>query len=185
MTLPVSDEGAPLPHDLSVSGKVLDGALTLSVGYSSERYRTSTVEGLMDAVRVELERVIEHCTSGNTGVTPSDFELISLTQNELDRLPLTLKNVADIYPLSPMQTGMLFHTLYAPRSSVYLNQLRADIDGLRAFAVLAVIAFHVDFKGTPGGFVGVDIFAQQIVFGVVLVLAVVVTIDRSKIPVVK
>ncbi len=34
-------------------------------------------------------------------------------------------------------------------------------------------------------FVGVDIFAQQIVFGVVLVLAVVVTIDRSKIPVVK
>ncbi len=34
-------------------------------------------------------------------------------------------------------------------------------------------------------FVGVDIFAQQIVFGVVLVIAVVVTIDRSKIPIVK
>jgi peptidoglycan/LPS O-acetylase OafA/YrhL len=35
---------------------------------------------------------------------------------------------------------------------------RADIDGLRAFAVLAVIAFHVGFNGTSGGFVGVDIF---------------------------
>jgi len=34
-------------------------------------------------------------------------------------------------------------------------------------------------------FVGVDIFAQQIVFGVMLVLAVAVTIDRSKIPIVK
>ena len=34
-------------------------------------------------------------------------------------------------------------------------------------------------------FVGVDIFAQQIVFGVVLILAVAVTIDRSKIPIVK
>ena len=34
-------------------------------------------------------------------------------------------------------------------------------------------------------FVGVDIFAQQIVFGVVLVLAVAATIDRSKIPIVK
>lgn len=148
------DEGAPLPHDLSVSGKVLDGALTLSVGYSSERYRTSTVEGLMDAVRVELERVIEHCTSGNTGVTPSDFELISLTQNELDRLPLTLKNVADIYPLSPMQTGMLFHTLYAPRSSVYLNQLRADIDGLdvaRFSAAWAAVTARHDILRT--GFV--------------------------------
>ena len=34
-------------------------------------------------------------------------------------------------------------------------------------------------------FLAVDIFAQQIVFGVVLVLAVVATIDRSKIPIVK
>jgi ribose transport system permease protein len=34
-------------------------------------------------------------------------------------------------------------------------------------------------------FVGVDVFAQQIVFGAVLILAVAVTIDRSKIPVVK
>ncbi|MFK4445890.1 amino acid adenylation domain-containing protein/non-ribosomal peptide synthase protein (TIGR01720 family) [Caballeronia udeis] len=124
------DEGTPLPHDLSVSGKVLDGTLMLSVGYSGKRYRASTVERLIDAVRVELERVIEHCTSGKSGATPSDFELISLNQDELDRLPLTFRNVADIYPLSPMQSGMLFHTLYAPGSSVYLNQLRADIDGL-------------------------------------------------------
>lgn len=34
-------------------------------------------------------------------------------------------------------------------------------------------------------FVGVNIFAQQIVFGAVLVLAVAITIDRGKIPVVK
>jgi ribose transport system permease protein len=34
-------------------------------------------------------------------------------------------------------------------------------------------------------FVGVDIFAQQIVFGAVLILAVAATIDRSKIPIVK
>ena len=34
-------------------------------------------------------------------------------------------------------------------------------------------------------FLGVDIFAQHIVFGVVLIVAVAITIDRSKIPVVK
>ena len=34
-------------------------------------------------------------------------------------------------------------------------------------------------------FLGVDIFAQQIVFGVALVLAVFVTIDRSKIAIIK
>jgi peptidoglycan/LPS O-acetylase OafA/YrhL len=35
---------------------------------------------------------------------------------------------------------------------------RKDIDGLRAVAVLAVIAFHTHFAAFPGGFVGVDVF---------------------------
>lgn len=35
---------------------------------------------------------------------------------------------------------------------------RPDIDGLRAIAVLAVVAYHLDFAFARGGFVGVDIF---------------------------
>lgn len=45
-------------------------------------------------------------------------------------LPLAAASVQDLYPLSPMQQGMLFHSLYEQASGDYVNQLRVDIDGL-------------------------------------------------------
>jgi peptidoglycan/LPS O-acetylase OafA/YrhL len=36
--------------------------------------------------------------------------------------------------------------------------LRLDIQGLRAVAVVSVIIFHIQNKWLPGGFVGVDMF---------------------------
>ena len=35
---------------------------------------------------------------------------------------------------------------------------RRDIEGLRAVAVLVVVAYHAGFTGFAGGFVGVDVF---------------------------
>ena len=43
--------------------------------------------------------------------------------------PATRGRVADIYPLTPLQRGLLFHTLYSPESGVYVERLGYTIEG--------------------------------------------------------
>ena len=43
----------------------------------------------------------------------------------------------------------------APERSL---KFRADIQGLRALAVLGIVVFHMDRSWLPGGFAGVDVF---------------------------
>ena len=43
-------------------------------------------------------------------------------------------------------------------SSAKTNNFRTDINGLRAWAVVAVVLYHFGVPGFGGGFVGVDVF---------------------------
>ncbi|PLQ00210.1 non-ribosomal peptide synthetase, partial [Cupriavidus pauculus] len=136
---PESDAEAPLSHDIAVNGQVYQGELALTFGFSGARYRVATIEALAERFRTELCALVDHCTSGASGATPSDFPLAALTQADVDTLPVRAHEIDDLYPLSPMQAGMLFHTVAAQQagaaqggSSAYVNQLCIDIDGLDA-----------------------------------------------------
>jgi amino acid adenylation domain-containing protein len=56
---------------------------------------------------------------------------------------LTPANVADVYPLSPMQKGMLFHSVYEPGSSVYVEQLSLRLAGAIDHDAMAQAWQHV------------------------------------------
>ncbi len=58
--------------------------------------------------------------------------LSGLTSEQLARLDLDWSRIEDIYPLSPMQQGMLFHSLRDAGSGVYVNQVSVEIRGLDA-----------------------------------------------------
>lgn len=57
------------------------------------------------------------------------------------------------------------------------SDYRSDIDGLRAIAVLSVLAFHYEASFLPGGFAGVDVFF--VISGYLITKHLTETIDRQ------
>ena len=122
---------APLGNWLTLNGQVYGGELQLGWTFSPLMFDPAVIETLSAAYTRELNALIEHCcTPGNGGVTASDFPLSRLNQSQLESLPLTFDAVEDLYTLSPMQQGMLFHTLYEQTAGDYINQIRVTAQGL-------------------------------------------------------
>ncbi|MDZ8084001.1 MAG: amino acid adenylation domain-containing protein [Nostoc sp. DedQUE12b] len=128
---------------LDINSIIAGERLQIEWIYSTNIHQHTTIATLaQDFVKI-LQGLIAHCSSPESrGYTPSDFSLVKLNQLELDQLLASLgktnsKNIEDIYPLSPMQQGMLFESLYAPDSGVYFEQLSFTLKG-----ELNVVAFE-------------------------------------------
>ncbi|HKP13380.1 MAG TPA: amino acid adenylation domain-containing protein, partial [Blastocatellia bacterium] len=117
-------------HVLEVNGGVLGGRLQLNWTYSENLHRRETIERLAGAYKRWLKAIITHCASSEAGgYTPSDFPLAGLSQEQLDQLVGRDRNIEDIYGLSPMQQGLLFHSLYQPEGGAYVVQMSITVEG--------------------------------------------------------
>ena len=115
---------------LDVVSMVAGGRLRVNWSYSGKLHRRETVERIAERYIASLRELIAHCRREDAGgYTPSDFPLAGLTQKELEQSIGRGLDVEDIYPLSPMQQGMLFHTLYETGSGIYFDQMGCEIEG--------------------------------------------------------
>ncbi|WP_415116930.1 amino acid adenylation domain-containing protein [Paraburkholderia sp.] len=118
-------------HALEISAQVRDGELSIALLHPhGDRYDAATLDALALALHRELLAALAHCESGAAGLTPSDVPLAAIDQARLDTLPVPATEIADLYPLSPMQTGIVFHSLLGQQPGAYVNQLRVDIEHL-------------------------------------------------------
>ncbi|MCL7931125.1 non-ribosomal peptide synthetase [Halomonas llamarensis] len=115
---------------IEVVAWVQKGQLCFDWHYSLEIQSEVAMHALQANFQAQLEALIEHCDTGVRGSTPSDFPLAGLSQAQLDGLPVAADQLADLYPLSPLQQGMLFHSLYDDQDVAYLNQLQVEISNL-------------------------------------------------------
>ncbi len=120
-------------HLLDVGGAVVGGRLRMTWVYSAEQHRRETVEAWAGRFLAVLSELIAHCVSRVErrlgGYTPADFPLAQLGQSDLDRLVGEEWGIEDIYSLSPLQEGLLFETLLAPGSGVYVVQVLCRLAG--------------------------------------------------------
>ncbi|NMX87848.1 non-ribosomal peptide synthetase [Pseudomonas sp. WS 5010] len=159
---PAHDPAAPLPNALSVDSQVYGGELVLRWTFSRERHDHQTISELADAYLGELHSLIAHCLRDDAGgLTPSDFPLAHLTQAQLDALPVPACAIEDVYPLTPMQEGLLLHTLLEPGTGLYYMQdryrINSELNPERfALAWKAVIARHEALRASFCWNVGED-----------------------------
>ena len=120
-------------HLVEVNGSISRGALQMVWTYSRNRHERATIERVAADFVAALRELVAHCRSNVAGgVTPSDFPLASLDQGALDELwdrGVLDGSTQDVYPLTPLQQGMVFHTLYEPGSPVYFQQLCLELTG--------------------------------------------------------
>jgi amino acid adenylation domain-containing protein/non-ribosomal peptide synthase protein (TIGR01720 family) len=127
---PLQSRRALRPYVLEVGGAVVGRQLRITWTYSRNLHYRETVEKLAASYIRSLRELISHClASGTSGISPSDFPLVELSQETLERLIGRSRDVEDIYPATPLQSGLLFHTLYAPGVGEYFEQISCTLGG--------------------------------------------------------
>jgi len=118
-------------HPIELNAVIREGSLELHLSTFDGAMEEGAADRLVDGIRRELSHLVERCCAdGAGGYTPSDFPLVDLDQDALDGLCGPGKGVEDLYPLTPMQEGMLFHALLDPHADPYVDQFSATIHHL-------------------------------------------------------
>ncbi|HYO55908.1 amino acid adenylation domain-containing protein, partial [Archangium sp.] len=130
------------PHLLAVEVRVFGGRLEATWLYSENVHERATIEALAQGFMKALRALIEGRTSPEAArYVPSDFPLARLDRAALERVLKQVPRVEDIYPLTPLQQGLLYQVHLAPGKDLYFEQVSWAIP-----QALDVLAFQKAFE---------------------------------------
>jgi len=96
---------------MDINSVVHDDCLHIDWRYSPLQFRPESIRNLLDAFAQNLERLLPN----SNGMEEPDAQ--------------TSDAIEDIYALSPLQQGLLFHSIYARESASYLQQVSWRFNG--------------------------------------------------------
>uniref|UniRef100_A0AAU2V5U8 Amino acid adenylation domain-containing protein n=1 Tax=Streptomyces sp. NBC_00003 TaxID=2903608 RepID=A0AAU2V5U8_9ACTN len=137
----LSEMSAPLDADmpamstLELNSMVIDteqGArLDVSAGFPAGLLAPEDVRELIDLWFAALEALARHTADPTAGgLTPSDLPLVTVSQEDIETWENDYPAVSDVWPMTPLQAGLLFHTLLNDESwDAYQMQMAFHIEG--------------------------------------------------------
>jgi non-ribosomal peptide synthase protein (TIGR01720 family) len=130
-----TEEEMPLAHAIELNAVTHDGMngseLLAHWTWAGELFRETEIRDLAEHWFQTLGALVSYTAQPNAGGrTPTDVQLVTLTQKEIEHIEAVQPFLADILPLSPLQEGLLFHALYDEQGpDVYAVQLVLNLEG--------------------------------------------------------
>ncbi|WP_280423678.1 non-ribosomal peptide synthetase [Nocardia carnea] len=145
---------AAVLHELDIQVHIeQSGALVTQWAWPEELFDRAAVEQLDGLwANVLTAFATHHGGPAEPTYEPSDFPLVDVDPDMLEQIGREHGAFRDLLPATPMQAGMLFHTLYEAESDPYAVQilltLHGDVDpGRLRRAAAAVLSRHPQLTG--------------------------------------
>ncbi|MBA9085511.1 amino acid adenylation domain-containing protein/non-ribosomal peptide synthase protein (TIGR01720 family) [Fontibacillus solani] len=126
-------KNAPVEYALDLNGMITGGQFTLTIAYSKQHYYRETIERFGSELQNNFHQILMYCAAQeHPELTPSDVAMKGLSVEELDLLAAQTAHIGElenVYMLTPMQKGMMFHYLMDPESGFYFEQMKLDVTG--------------------------------------------------------
>ncbi|NMN98108.1 non-ribosomal peptide synthetase [Antrihabitans stalactiti] len=127
----------PAAAVIDVNAMVKGDRLSAHFSYPETLLDRGDVDEFADLWLAALAQVARHAQSSTAGGhTPSDFTLVDVAQRDIEVWEARYPSLDDVWPLSPLQAGLLFHGMLADSSvDAYVVQLVltlfGDVDSAR------------------------------------------------------
>ncbi|HEX4974686.1 MAG TPA: amino acid adenylation domain-containing protein, partial [Pseudomonadales bacterium] len=141
-------------YPLEINAVIQAGELSVRANFDASLLASSAVEQWLSSYLDVLKGLLVFCCDArNFAYSPSDFPLLKISNDGFEPLITRLsaqdeqRSLEAIYPLTPMQQGMLFHALFDESGETYFEQIYIELQGelyrdALAWAWAQVLARH-------------------------------------------
>lgn len=122
--------GAASGTRLIIHGFLFQDRLHIQFQYSTEAMDLQTIQTLSARLETALQNLHDHCRQAlSPALSPEDFPLAKVTEADYRGLISRYPDIVDLYPLTPVQAGMVYHNMTSAQPDLYVAQFDCTLQG--------------------------------------------------------